>query len=360
MSANFLPEKLIAQLQINPSSLHNFYVLHGAEALQQQETKDAIRIAARASGFADRHVFTVQGARFDWSEIQGAASSMGLFAEKQIIEINLPTGKPGKEGGQMLQDLAAVAGQEQQSGDIATLFVISIPSNDYAVAKSAWYKALIKTAVMVKINDIEPKALPRWIAQRLNQQGHTVANSEEGQHVLRYFAQCVEGNLLAAQQAIDKLALTIPEGEINLDDVVASTSNMARFNTTDLTEIVLTGQVRRCQHMLQAWQAAGEQPHGVHWVLGSDIYNLYRIRMALDMGEPLPMAMKNARVWGSKQRLYERAVQKLSSKYMRHMLAGAHIVDGILKGITHPDWPQDSWQAFNRLGLTFTQKLAAR
>lgn len=358
MSATLLPEKCIAQLQTDTNCLHNMYVLHGAEALQQQEVKDAVRQAARTVGFADRHVFTVQGPRFDWSEIQGAASSMGLFAEKQIVEINLPTGKPGKEGGQALQDLASLAEQEKRSGDIATLFIISIPSNDYTIAKSAWYKTLTKTAVTVQINDIQPNALPRWIAQRLNQQGHTVPNSEEGQHILRYFAQCVEGNLLAAQQAIDKLALATPQGEIHLDDVVASTSNMARFNTADLSEIVLTGQVRRCQHMLAAWQAAGEQPHGIHWVLGGDIYNLYRIRVALDSGEPMPMAMKSVRVWGSKQRLYERAVQKLSLKYMRHMLAGAHIVDGILKGITHPDWPQNSWQAFSRLGLTFTQKLA--
>lgn len=354
------PDRLAGQLaaaETGNATLHNLYVLHGTEALQQQEAQDAIRSAARAAGYTERSVFTVQGSRFDWSQVLGAAGSMGLFADRQILEIRLPTGKPGKEGAQALQSLAQMAHHEQQSGDAATLFIVSLNISDYSTRKTAWFKALTQSAVTVSIQDIPPAALPRWIAQRLRAQGHTVADSEEGQHALRCFAQYVEGNLLAAHQAIEKLALTRPPGILSLDDIVASTSNMARFNTADISEVVLSGQVTRCQHMLSGLQQTGEQPHGAHWILSSDISNLLRIRTAMDAGDPLPAAMQSVRAWGSRQRLYERAVPRLSAAYMRHMLAGAHIVDGITKGIGHPDWPGDSWQAFRRLALTLTQKL---
>lgn len=355
------PDQLTKQLAAtgtNSAALHNLYLLHGTEALQQQETQDAIRSAARAAGYTERTVFTVQGNRFDWSQVLGAASSIGLFADRQILEIRLPTGKPGKEGAQALQRLAEIAQQEQHNGDAATLFIISLNTSDYNTRKTAWFKALAQTAVTIGIQDIPPAALPRWIAKRLQAQGHMVADNEEGQHALRCFAQYVEGNLLAAHQAIEKLALTNPPGTLSLEDIVASTSNMARFNTADISEVVLSGQVARCQHMLSGLQQTGEQPHGAHWILSSDISNLHRIRSALDAGDPLPAAMQSVRAWGSRQRLYEHAVHKLSAAYMRHMLAGAHIVDGISKGISHPDWPDDSWQAFGRLAMTLTQKLA--
>lgn len=355
------PEQLATRLAAAGSgntALHNLYLLHGAEALQQQEAQDAIRSAARAAGYTERTVFTLQGNRFDWSEVLGAAGSMGLFADRQILEVRLPTGKPGRDGAQALQNLAQMAQQELQSGDAATVFIISLGVSDYSTRKTAWFKALAQAAVTVAIQDIPPQALPRWIAQRLRAQGHTVADSEEGQHALRYFAQCVEGNLLAAHQAIEKLALTCPPGLLSLEDIAASTSNMARYSTADISEVVLSGQTARCRHMLSGLQQAGEQPHGAHWILSSDISNLNRIRTALDAGDPLPAAMQTVRAWGSRQRLYERAVHRLSAAYMRHMLAGAHIVDGITKGITHPDWPRDGWQAFRRLALTLAQKLA--
>lgn len=356
------PEQLTAQLAAagtDGAALHNLYLLHGAEALQQQEAQDAIRSAAHAAGYTERTVFTVQGNRFDWSQVLGAAGSMGLFADRQILEIRLPTGKPGREGAQALQSLAQMAHQQRQDGDAATVFIISLGSSDYSIRKAAWFKDLAQAATaVVAIQDIPPSALPRWIARRLRTQGHTVADSEEGQHALRYFAQCVEGNLLAAHQAIEKLALTRPPGPLTLEDIAASTSNMARYSTADISEVVLSGQTARCRHMLSGLQQAGEQPHGAHWILSSDISNLNRIRTALDMGEPLPAAMQSVRAWGSRQRLYEQAIHKLSAAYLRHMLAGAHTVDGITKGIPHPDWPSDSWQAFRRLALTLAQKLA--
>lgn len=358
--------RFIQQMQgDNAPRLHNMYVVHGDEALQQQEAQDAIRAAARAAGYADRTVFTVQQAnRFDWSAVLGAASSMGLFADKQIVEIRIPTGKPGKEGSAALQQLAELAQADQQqyppeSGELApTLFIISLPTPDGTLKRSAWFKALSAVAAEVMVQDVPPQRLPLWIAERLKRQGHTVADGAEGQQALQYFAQCVEGNLLAAHQAVEKLALTNPPGQLSFDDIVASTSNMARFQVSDVSQALLTGQVSRLQRLFAGLEAVGEQPYSLHWSIGNDIHNLYQIRMALQAGEPLPAAMQTVRAWGSKQRLYERAVQKLSATYLRHMLAAAHIVDGVIKGIPHPDWPQDSWQSLRRLGLTLAQKLA--
>ncbi|HRB11026.1 MAG TPA: DNA polymerase III subunit delta, partial [Ottowia sp.] len=188
--------------------LRPLYVLHGDEALLVQEAADAIRAAARAQGYTERSVHIVAGAHFDWGAVLAAGSSLSLFADKQIVEVRIPSGKPGKDGSAALQQLAEAA-----PGNEGVLTLVLLPRLDKATRSGAWFAALDGAGVTVQIDSVERAQLPAWIAQRLAAQGQRVAPGEEGQRTLAFFADRVEGNLLAAHQEISKLALLHPPGE---------------------------------------------------------------------------------------------------------------------------------------------------
>ena len=193
--------------------------------------------------------------------------------------------------------------------------------------------------------------LPRWIAARLRLQGQQVAAGAEGEHALRFFADRVEGNLLAAHQEIQKLGLLYPHGELSAEQIEAAVLNVARYDVFKLSEAVLAGQMERTQRMLDGLQAEGESEVLVHYTLAEDIRALKRVRDALDAGKPLPMALREQRVWGMRERLFERVVPRLTATSLNGLLHAAHVVDGIVKGIKVPDWPADSWQALHQLAF---------
>ncbi|MDP1782927.1 MAG: DNA polymerase III subunit delta, partial [Hydrogenophaga sp.] len=295
--------QLAAQLQ---RGLKSLYTLHGDEPLLIQEAADAIRVVAREQGCGERTVHTVAGAHFDWGEVLASGGSMSLFSDKQLIEIRIPSGKPGKDGSQALQQIA----QSAENND-STVTVVILPRLDMATQKGAWFAALDSFGTVVRVEAVDRKALPQWIAQRLQAQGQRVVAGEEGQRTLQFFADRVEGNLLAAHQEIQKLALLHPVGELSLEQVESAVLNVARYDAFKLAEAVLGGQSVRVQRMLDGLQAEGEAPVLVHWALSEDIRTLHRVRTALDAGRPLPMALRENRVWGVKEKLMERALPLL-------------------------------------------------
>ncbi len=324
--------------------LRSLYVLHGDEPLQQQEAADAIRAAARAAGHTERSSYTVAGAHFDWSAVLAAGGSLSLFADKQIIEIRIPSGKPGKDGGAALQQIAEAA-----RGNDSTLTLVMLPRLDKATKTGAWFSALEAHGMTLQIDPIERAQLPGWIAQRLAAQGQRVAAGEEGQRTLQFFADRVEGNLLAAHQEIQKLALLHPEGELSQAQVEQAVLNVARYDVFKLSDAVLSGQAMRVARMLAGLQAEGEAEVLVHWALAEDIRALKRVKDAVQSGRPLPMALRENRIWGPKERHFERIVPRLDEAGASRLLQSAHVVDGIVKGLKHPDWPQDGWQALHQL-----------
>ena len=335
--------------------LRSLYTLHGDEPLLLQEAADAIRAAARAQGYTERTVHTVQGAHFDWSEVLAAGGSLSLFADKQIVEVRIPSGKPGKDGSAAIQQLV-----EQAQGNDSTLTLFMLPRLDFATRKGAWFGALDNGGVSLQIDTIERAALPQWIAQRLQQQGQHVAPGEEGQRTLQFFADRVEGNLLAAHQEIQKLGLLYPPGELSQAQVESAVLNVARYDVFKLSEAVLSGQVARVQRMLDGLQAEGEAEVLVHYTLAEDIRALKRVKDAMAAGQPLPMALKAQRIWGPRERLFERVLPRLSPARLNNLLQSAHQVDGIVKGLKVPDWPQDGWQALHRLALRFARMCMVR
>jgi DNA polymerase-3 subunit delta len=335
--------------------LRSLYTLHGDEALLVQEAADAIRAAARSQGFTERSVHVVSGAHFDWSEVLAAGGSMSLFADKQLLEIRIPTGKPGKEGSPMIQQLAQTA-----EGNDSTLTLFILPRLDNATKKGAWFGALDQYGVTVQIDSLERAQLPQWIAQRLKLQGQSVVAGQEGQNCLQFFADRVEGNLLAAHQEIQKLGLLYPAGELTQSQVESAVLNVARYDVFKLSESVLSGQVARVQRMLDGLQAEGEAAVLVHYTLAEDIRALKRVKDAMAEGKPLPMALREQRIWGVRERQFERVLPRLSASRLAQLLQNAHQVDGIVKGLRVADWPTDPWQALHRLALRVASACAVK
>ena len=336
-----------AQLQAHlQKGLRSLYTLHGDEPLLIQEAADTIRATARAQGFTERSSHTVSGAHFDWSEVQAAGGSLSLFADKQILEVRIPSGKPGKDGSAAIQQLAQAA----QDND-STLTVFILPRLDKLTKTGAWFAALESFGVTLQVEPVERNTLPQWIAQRMQQQGQRVTAGESGQHTLQFFADRVEGNLLAAHQEIQKLALLHPAGELTFEQVEAAVFNVARYDVFKLSEAVLGGHMLRVQRMLDGLRAEGEAEVLVHWSLSEDIRALKRVKDAMGRGSPLPMALREQRVWGAKERLFERVLPRLTDAAVSELLQAAHQVDGIVKGLKQPDWPTSGWQALHRLAM---------
>jgi DNA polymerase-3 subunit delta len=340
-------EQLAAHLA---RGLKPLYTLHGDEPLLAQEAADAIRAAARAAGYAERKVFVVSGAHFDWSGVLGAAQAMSLFAERQLIEIRIPSGKPGKDGTEALQRYC-----EKLADDVLTL--VHLPKLDYQQLKTGWFGALEAAGITLRLDPVARPALPAWLAQRLKAQGQRVQDGEAGQRTLAFFADRVEGNLLAAHQEVQKLALLYPAGELSFEQVEAAVMNVARYDLPKLTEALWTGQVARTLRMLEGLQAEGESPVMVHWNLADDVRTLSRARALLDAGRPLPLALKEARAWGAKEKLFERALPLLGQAQLAQALAAAQVCDGICKGLKHPQWPHEPWPALQRWVLMLLQAL---
>lgn len=335
--------QLAAHLQ---KGLKPLYTIHGDEPLLAQEAADAIRAAARAQGHTERSSYTVAGAHFDWSAVLAAGGSLSLFADKQMVEIRIPSGKPGKDGSVALQQIAEGAASNE-----GTLTLVMLPRLDKATRTGAWFSALENHGASIQVDPIERAALPQWIAQRLALQGQRVKPGDEGQRTLQFFADRVEGNLLAAHQEIQKLALLHPEGELGWEEVEGAVNNVARYDVFKLSEAVLGGNPQRVARMLDGLQAEGEAEVLVHYTLAEDIRALKRVKDAMAAGRPLPMALRENRIWGPRERAFERVLPRLDDRMLARLLRAAHLVDGIVKGLKQPDWPASGWQALQRLAL---------
>jgi DNA polymerase-3 subunit delta len=306
--------------------LARLYVVYGDEPLLAQEAADRIRAAGRAGGFTERNVFTVERS-FDWSSLLGATQSMSLFGDRQVIELRIPTGKPGKEGGEALKALAAA-----DNPDVLTL--VALPRLDAATQKTAWFTALVAAGVAVKVDPVERAQLPNWIAQRLAAQKQRVVAGEEGKRALQFIAERVEGNLLAAHQEIQKLGLLYPAGELTFEQVHDAVLNVARYDVFKLNEAMLAGDVARLARMLDGLRGEGEATVLVLWAIVEEIRTLARIKRGLAAGKPLGMLTRENRVWGPRERLIGPALQRVDERSLERALALAAKLDRQVKGLS--------------------------
>ena len=322
-----------AQLETNlAKGLQSLYVLVGDEPLAQRECLDAIRVAARAQGFDERTSLTVER-YFNWQQIQTYGQSISLFSSRRLLEINIPSGKPGVDGGKALQALAIKPMPD-------TSVIVILPTLERETKSSAWFTALEKQAVSLTLDEIDAANLPQWIANRLSQQGqHTSTQT------LDFLAHQVEGNLLAANQEVQKLGLLYPKGELAYEIVREAVLNVSRYDAFQLGEAVLAGDTARTVRILQGLQDEGEQAVAVMnpliWVLRP----LVRIKQAEMRGENIINAMSSARIYGDRQSLVKRALARLSLRQLEAALQKLADIDKTAKGVMIGD----AWLEISRL-----------
>ena len=317
--------------------LESLYVIHGDEALLALEAADAIRSRARACGFSERVVLAADRG-FHWGELGASAANRSLFGDKKLIELRLVSGKPGNDGAEAIE---AFCGRLPPD----VLGIVTLPRLDKAGQASAWFKALERQGTVVNVYPVERARLPEWIAARLARQKQS-ASAE----TLQFLADCVEGNLLAAHQEVQKLALLLPAGEIDFDAVREAVMNVARYDALKLTEAMLSGERARLARMLDGLRGEGEAPPRVLWILAEEIRAICRVQNGIAAGRPLADVLREARVWGgARQTLVGRAAKNLPRAALLAALEHAAKVDRVVKGIVKGD----AWDELLQLGLRF-------
>ncbi|MEF8700161.1 MAG: DNA polymerase III subunit delta [Candidatus Accumulibacter sp. UW20] len=314
--------------------LRPVYLVYGDEPLLVIEAADAIRAAARGRGFDEREVLTVI-AGFSWNELYHAAGSLSLFGGRTLIDLRLPTGKPGRDGSAAIQEYCA-----RPSPD--SLLLVSMNDVDWREEKSAWMNALATAGVVVKLLPPTLAELPAWLAGRLRRQQQGA--SADG---LRFIAERVEGNLLAAHQEILKLGVLYPVGALTLAQIRDAVLNVARYDLDGLREALLAGDVARLVRTLDGLQQEGEAPPLVLWALTEEVRMLAQLKAGLARRQPLDALLKEARLWGTRQALIKRALQRLDAERVQSALGHAARIDRMIKGIARGD----VWNEFRQLGL---------
>ena len=312
--------------------LQALYVLVGDEPLAQRECLDTIRATALAQGFDERTSLAVER-NFNWQQIHSYGQSISLFSSRRLLEINIPNGKPGVEGGKALQAIASQAMPD-------TTIIVILPALERESKNSAWFSTLEKKAVAIALDEVDANHLPKWIAQRLAQQGqHTSAAT------LDFLAHQVEGNLLAANQEVQKLGLLYPQGELSDATVREAVLNVSRYDAFQLGEAVLAGDTARTVRILQGLQDEGEQAVAVMNPLMWTLRPLVRIKQAEMRGENVVNAMTSARIYGDKQSLVKRALARISLRQLEAALQKLADIDKAAKGVLLGD----AWLEISRL-----------
>jgi DNA polymerase III subunit delta len=319
-------------------SIAPLYVISSDEHLLALEAADKIRRAARANGYSERDVLTVERS-FKWGELLAANQALSLFGDKKLIELRIPTGKPGKDGGAALQAYA-----KDLSPDNLTL--ITLPKLDWQTAKAAWVASLQQAAVYIEIPSIERAQLPQWIGMRLAAQGQSA--DRQG---LDFIADRVEGNLLAAHQEIQKLALLHEPGKLSFEQIHDAVLNVARYDVFKLSEAMLAGDPARLVRMLEGLKGEGEALPLVLWAVAEEIRTLLKLKSGMAQGRPLGMLLKEYRIWGPRERMMEPALRRISLPTLEKALQDAAQVDKMVKGLRSKAFAGDAWDAMLQLAL---------
>jgi len=317
-----------------PQSLNKgllpIYVVSGDEPLLVQECCDSIRAAARKSGFSERELLHAEH-NFDWGQLLASAGSLSLFAEKKIIELRLPGGKPGDKGSKALQEFAAMG-----SDDLLLLLVL--PKLDRSQLNSKWIKALEQQGVLIQVWPVDAGEMPRWIHQRLR-----AAGLDAEPEAIQILAERVEGNLLAANQEIEKLKLLSGDNLITAETMNDAVASSARYDVFGLIDKALAGDAEGAIKTLHGLRAEGVETPVVLWALAREIRSLLEIGEKLDQGQPLARLVRIQK----RQPLVQAALARLRPRQLESLLLRARAVDSAIKG----GRDQDPWTGLLELTL---------
>jgi DNA polymerase III subunit delta len=314
--------------------LRALYVVHGDEPLLAIEAADQIRAAARRRGFEEREVL-VADPGFKWEAFTAANRNLGLFGARKLIDMRIPSGKPGVEGARALEDCAANPNPD-------SMLLVTLPRLDRAAQNSSWFSALEDAGVAIPVHPVERADLPAWLAGRLARQRQHVPDD-----TLQFLADTTEGNLLAAQQEIEKLGLLLPEGDLDHDAVEKAVADVARFDVFQLSEAWLAGDAARACRILAVLEGAGEGLPLLLWQLGEDLHALAEVLAAVASGTARGTAVRNARVWGKRQAALEKAAGRVPPAAIPGLLTRLARLDALAKGIGRGD----AWDELQALAL---------
>lgn len=332
-----MPQVHVEQLEAHLArGMAPLYVVHGDEPLLTLETVDRLRVEARTQGATERQVLQFE-ARSDWGQLTAQSATLSLFAEKRLLEIRLPTGKPGVQGAAALEKFAA-------SMNDAQIAIVLLPKLDKTGKSSVWFTALASEGVVIEVPSIERAGLPRWIAQRLARNQQTAPND-----ALEFMADQVEGNLLAAHQEISKLALLYPTGTLTLAQVQDAVLNVARYGVGQLSEALLAGDLPRCLRIADGLKAEGEGLPLVVWAVSNEVESILRFKQATAAGRH-PATLKNElRLWGTREGQVANAARRLGTEALLQATTQLADVDRMAKGLPGRHGKADPWEALTHV-----------
>lgn len=310
------------------------YLVCGDEPLLVAEAADRIRAQARSEGFEERDLL-VAGRGFKWAELEGSADSLSLFAARRIVELRLPTPRPGDAGSKALQQLA-------NRPDPDRLVLVVTSKLDSSASRGKWVKAIDAGGVIVQVWPIDRTELPRWVKHRASTLG-----VELTQGAAEALADRVEGNLLAADQELRKLAILGGETAIDEDEVIDAVANSARFDVFRLVDGLLAGDARRVFGVFAGLRSEGAEPALICWALSRELSLLARLHTALAQGQRLESVLGKHGVWQRRQPLVKRALERFKASDVQRLLGQAVKADQIVKGVI----PGNAWQALTQLLL---------
>lgn len=317
------------------------YLVAGAEPLLVANALDRLRAAARARGFEER-VLHVVDRGFRWAELEADADNLSLFAARRILELRLASPRPGDAGARAMRALI-------ERPDPDRLVLVAIDAKlDAAATRSAWVKSFEKHGARIEVWPVDRGAMPRWISSRARE-----LELDMSDDAAALLADRVEGNLLAAEQELVKLGLTV-QGPIGEDEVLASVAMSARFDVFRLTDAVLAGEASRALRVLDGLRAEGTQPVLVSWALSREIALLAKLEFAVAAGESVDRACAQNGVWRNRQAGIKRALGRLSRGRLEGLLARAADVDRTVKGAEHGQ----PWDALTALVIAAVGRAA--
>ena len=322
------------------------YVVTGDEPLQSGEATDQIRAAARERGYSERKIIDAAG-NFDWNELTAESNSLSLFAEQRILDLRIPSGKPGTEGSKALSLYC-----ENLPAD--TLLLVTLPRIDQQQTRSKWFKALDSAGASVTIWPVDDQRLPPWIEQRMRQKGLT---PEKG--VIQLLSERIEGNLLAANQEIEKLLLLYGPGIITTEQLAACVSDSARFDVFTLIDAALLGKTNRCVRILHGLKNEGTPSAVVLWALSREIRMLAQMAYALKNGANLNALYGQFKIWDKRKPSVGQGLKRLPLSAWQQLLIDCEAADLAIKG----QLKQDPWLLMEQIALTMSglkmQRLSA-
>ncbi len=318
--------------------LKPLYVIYGDALLLAIEAADSIREAARKAGFTE-HTTLIAEQHFKWAELKNQAQSLSLFSDRRLIDLRIPSGKPGVEGGAALQDYV-----HHLNDDVLTL--VTMPKLDWTAQKSQWFAALAKHGVLISADDIPRNHLPDWLATRLMRQKQSTDKA-----TLEFLADRCEGNLIAASQEIQKLGLLFPPGTVSFEQVKDAVMDVARYDIFTLTEAMLAGDVARYAHVLEGLRAEGTATVLILWAISEEVRTLGKLLQATLSGASLRDAMREIRVRKERQGLIENTARRLKLPHIERAIGHAARLDKMIKGLRQGD----VWDEFLQLGLRFAK-----